>query len=38
MGLAHDTMYLGLAPLGGVKDVLLLDYIDVYMFRVLHAA
>jgi hypothetical protein len=28
-------MYLGLAPLGGDKDLLLLDYIDIYIFTVL---
>jgi hypothetical protein len=36
--LAHDTMYLGSAPLGGGKDLLLLDYIDVYMIVVLPTA
>jgi hypothetical protein len=32
--LAHDTMYLGSAPLGGGKYLILLNCIDVYMFRV----
>jgi hypothetical protein len=31
-------MYLGLAPLGGGKVILLLDYIDAYVFTVLLAA
>jgi hypothetical protein len=37
MRLAHGTMYLGSAPRGGVKDLLLLDYIDRSIYNSLEA-